>query len=357
MKLKLSAILQWFDSHKKIWLIAIGASVLLLVSWSIYIALRVDDAVIRTNPSSTVDENMPAIEFETSPLTGLDVSPEAARRPVLGMMISNSTEARPQSGLHKAGVVYEAIAEGGITRYLALFQDELPELLGPVRSVRPYFVDWVAPFDAYFGHVGGSVQGRADAAALGDRDVDQFANGQYYFRSTDRFAPHNVYTTSEMIEKMMSDRGNEQSEFSGFERTDEESPLETITARTITVNVSSGLYEVGYTYNKDTNSYSRRLGGSAHRDRETLTQMTPKNVAVIKVPTSFIANDRLGMDTTGTGDAWVFRDGGVIKGTWAKASDSDQLTFKKKNGDVAKLNPGSTWITVIPTTQDVTYKP
>ena len=355
MKLKLAAALQWFETHKKVWIIVIGVSVLFLVSWLIYLALRSDDAVVRTDPTS-MDGASGELDFENSPLTGLAVSPEAAKRPVLGMMISNSTEARPQSGLHKAGVVFEAIAEGGITRYLALFQDELPELLGPVRSVRPYYVDWVTAFDSYFGHVGGSVQGRKDAAKLGNKDVDQFVNSQYYYRSTDRVAPHNVYTTDKLLNKMFKNRGDDPSEFTGFERKGEE-PLEEPTARQIKINVSSDSYNVGYTYNKQTNSYRRQLGGSAHRDRETKEQISPKNVIAIKVPLRGIANNRLEMDTIGSGTAWIFRDGGVVKGKWTKEADDEQIFFTDSDGNTVALNAGSTWITVIPPSQSVTYKP
>ena len=225
-----------------------------------------------------------------------------------------------------------------------------------MRSARPYFVDWVEGFDAYYGHVGGSEAGKNRARSLGDRDVDQFVNSSYYYRSTDRFAPHNVYTTNELLQEMMDDRGNVESDFKGFPRK-EEAAAETPQARDITVNVSSGLYEVGYTYDSKTNSYLRRLGGTAHRDRETLEQINPKNVVVIKVATSFLANNRLGMTTVGSGDAWIFTDGNVTKGTWSKTARVNQIEFKTNGGASINLNPGSTWITAIPTTQSVDYKP
>ncbi|MDX1765902.1 MAG: DUF3048 domain-containing protein [Candidatus Saccharimonadales bacterium] len=355
MKLKLVPNLKWFEEHRKVWISVILGTALILVGWLIYVSVRVDDAIVRTNPSSSFNETNPAIEFEESPLTGVQVSPSAAERPVIGMMISNSTAARPQSGLHKAGVVYEAIAEGGITRYLAFFQDELPTLLGPVRSVRPYFVDWVEPFDAYFGHVGGSVQGRADAAKLGNKDVDQFSNGQYYYRSTDRFAPHNVYTTDELLAQMINDRGDTPSDFDSFPRKDD-APAKNAPARKITIDVSSALYQVSYTWDRESNNYLRSLGGSAHRDRESLTQISPKNVIAIEM-THNVVGERLSLATSGSGNAWIFRDGKVVQGKWSKSSDSAQIVFKDKNGKEIKLNTGSTWITVIPPSQSVTYKP
>lgn len=99
-------------------------------------------------------------EKETGPvrseLTGLETTVDKAKRPITAVMVENSPEARPQSGLKDAGVVFEAVAEGGITRFVALYQEAQPDLIGPVRSIRPYFVEWAAGFDAGLAHVGGS---------------------------------------------------------------------------------------------------------------------------------------------------------------------------------------------------------
>ena len=107
-------------------------------------------------------------------------------------MIENSPDARPQSGLKAAGVVYEAIAEGGITRFMALYQTSKPELIGPVRSLRMYYLDWFAPYSASIAHVGGSLNALTEARSGKYRDLDQFFNSQTYWRASDRYAPHNV---------------------------------------------------------------------------------------------------------------------------------------------------------------------
>lgn len=132
-----------------------------------------------------------------SPLTGRQVDSEAAtKQAVTGIMIENSPDARPQSGIKQAGIVYEAVAEGGITRFLALYQEAKPGLIGPVRSVRMYYVDWVAPYNASVAHIGGSAAALAEVRNGSYRDIDQFFNAPYYWRATDRYAPHNVYTLS-----------------------------------------------------------------------------------------------------------------------------------------------------------------
>jgi hypothetical protein len=128
-----------------------------------------------------------------SPLSGVQVSPDLAKRPVTGIMIENSPDARPQSGLQDAGVVYEAIAEGGITRFLALFQDSRPQYIGPVRSLRPYYIDFGWPYQAAIAHVGGSPDALTQIRSGSYRDLDQFFNSGTYSRINSRVAPHNVY--------------------------------------------------------------------------------------------------------------------------------------------------------------------
>ncbi len=140
-------------------------------------------------------EAPPKPTTEPSRLTGVEVAIELNNRPVSGIMIENSPDARPQSGLKDAGIVFEAIAEGGITRFLALYQESQPDYIGPVRSVRPYYLDFLMPFDAPIAHVGGAPQALSDIRSLGVKDLDQFANSGAYQRITTRYAPHNVYTS------------------------------------------------------------------------------------------------------------------------------------------------------------------
>jgi len=126
----------------------------------------------------------PAAQKYYSPLTGEQVADEAATKQVVtAIMIENSPDARPQSGIKDAGVVYEAIAEGGITRFLTLHQQDKPQLVGPVRSLRIYFLDWLAPYNASVAHVGGSADALAEVRNGSYRDIDQFFNADSYWRS------------------------------------------------------------------------------------------------------------------------------------------------------------------------------
>lgn len=152
-----------------------------------------------------------------SPLTGNEVGDEATtKREVTAIMIENSPDARPQSGLKDSGIVFEAIAEGGITRFLALYQEQQPGLIGPVRSVRPYYIDWAAPFDASIAHIGGSYNA-LQSAQWTIKDIDQFFNAGAYWRASDRYAPHNVYTSFERLNALNEQKGYTSSTFTSFQ--------------------------------------------------------------------------------------------------------------------------------------------
>lgn len=292
-----------------------------------------------------------------SQLTGLEVADEAtSKKQVKGIMIENSPDARPQSGLKDAGVVFEAIAEGGITRFLALYQESKPGLIGPVRSVRPYYVEWLAPFDATVAHVGGS-KNALDTVRNGSfKDVDQFFNPAYYWRATDRYAPHNVYTNSEKQDAMNQAKGFTSSKFTGFTRKDD-APRAKPDATKINIDISYNLFNVSYQYDQPTNSYFRYLAGQKHLDREG-GHILAKVAIVMKVPASLGLEDgyRLQMQTNGSGEVTVFQDGGVTKGTWAKRDRSSQITFTNLSGEPILLNRGPVWISVIAPDKSTTWQ-
>lgn len=284
-----------------------------------------------------------------SPLTGVEVPNESdTKRAVTAIMLENSPDARPQSGLKESGVVYEAIAEGGITRFLALYQQEKPSLVGPVRSLRMYYVDWLAPYDASVAHVGGSAASLREIRNGNYRDIDQFFNPNTYWRATDRWAPHNVYTNFSRIDSLNKQKGYTSSNPKVFARTDTDK-AETPTATRINVTMSSALYNSSYAYNSKTNTYDRSQGGAPHTDREK-GRISPRVVIVMKSPMTLVHEDgwRQQYRTTGTGQATIFQDGTVTQATWHKASRSDQIRFTDDNNKEIKLARGQTWISIVP---------
>ena len=292
------------------------------------------------------------------------------------VMIENSTDARPQSGLEDAGVVYEAIAEGGISRFLVLFQDRKPELVGPVRSVRLHFAQWAQPYNCSLAHVGG-----ADDALLlvrdsssGYRDIDQFFNDSTYWRSSNRRAPHNVYTNFEKIDALNEKKGYTDSQYDGFKRQNTKKAKKAIakkckkdykgdkaaikkcketTINTIYVNLSSAIFNPVYNYDKASNTYKRAFqNGGAHmvvNKNGAQSQIAPDVVVAIEVQTvGRTGTSFSNYKTTGEGKAYIFQNGQVQEATWVRDSNKSELKFVDNKDKTIKLNRGQTWITAYP---------
>ena len=294
---------------------------------------------------------------EASKLTGLQVDPALNKRPVTGIMIENSPDARPQSGLTSAGVVFEAIAEGGITRFLTLFQDSQPDYIGPVRSVRPYYLDWLQGFDAAVAHAGGSNDALAKIKSDGVKDLDQFFNAGAYERVKSRYAPHNLYTSSAKLDALQAAKGFTSSTFDGFTRK-ADAKLATPTAKSIDLSISGFYYNPHFDYDATTNTYKRSMQGKPHIDEKSGKQIAP-NVVIANVMQYRLIDSvgHSGYNTIGSGTSYIFQDGGVTVGTWEKASRKAQIIFKDANGVVLPLNAGQTWISAVNAASSVKYTP
>ncbi|MEK7152476.1 MAG: DUF3048 domain-containing protein, partial [Patescibacteria group bacterium] len=270
---------------KKQWIIIAAAASVLFIGGG----FAVYHLFIKGDPQPKIvtlkKETKPTLPQPTtvaSTLTGLQVDPSINERPVTAVMIENSPDARPQSGLHEAGVAFEAVAEGGITRFLTLFQDTAPDYIGPVRSVRPYYVQWALGFDAAVAHVGGSAEGLA--LVRQNKDLDQFFNPGQYWRVNTRVAPHNMYSNVQLLRDRQTEKGWGKSSFTGFARKAKEAPSATVTARTIDFNISGALYNSHYDYDPASNSYLRSEGGKPHTDERSGQQISPKVVIGLVMP-------------------------------------------------------------------------
>lgn len=297
----------------------------------------------------------PKPKTEASKLTGLQIDPELNKRGVTAVMIENSTDARPQSGLLEAGIVYEAIAEGGITRFMALYQEAQPSYIGPVRSARPYYIDWLLPYNATYAHAGGSAEALQLISSLGIKDMDHGANGSAYTRVDNRFAPHNLYTSMANLDAIRNKKGWGSPDFTSFSRK-ADAPGKVLTATKITLAVSGPTYAVAYDYDAAQNAYKRTLAGLPHTDEKSAKQLEPKVVVALVVPYSIHPDGvHSSYKTIGTGQAYVFQDGIYQEASWSKPTQSAPLELKDAGGRVLSINAGQTWITVVGQAGMVTY--
>lgn len=311
------------------------------------------------------------------------------RRP-LAVMIENSEEARPQSGISRADIVYEALAEGWITRMMAVFYCNTPFeniTVAPVRSARTYFVDWVSEYDALYTHVGGAnmiggneaiTDPRVDALGQIDRygikDMDQFGIGfPDCYRNPDRLdhpvaTEHTMVCFSDNLYKIGEKRGWTNVDkrgtawdknFTKWSFKEDEKEENRGEIKTIKLVFSEGYekYNVSWDFDKVNNVYKRINGGIPHLDLETKEQLTAKNVVVQLTKLVGVVDDlgHLLYVTIGSGKALIFQDGNVTVGTWTKKTRVSRTMYYNSTGQEIKFNKGLTWIEILANEKQVTY--
>jgi len=295
-----------------------------------------------------------------APLTGREVGKPITRRP-LAVIIENTPDARPQSGLFVADFVYELLAEGGIPRFIAVFHSGFPDEIGPVRSARPYFIDVARAFDAVLAHAGGSDEADAILASGDPPHLDGLAaEGRYFWRSTDRRPPHNMYTSPEKLEAYMAARGiastgqPPQFLFSPDGPAAFSSDVRAAESVRITYLGSS---PVTYTYDKDKGLYTRATSGKPDLDRKTNTPIQLANVVVVRAPHTVIdSSGHLRIDLDDVREAWWIAKGEAlpVEARW-EGKGPYRLFFDQR--EVA-LVPGQTWVVVLPLTGcDISFAP
>lgn len=288
------------------------------------------------------------------------------QRAPLAVMVENSPEARPQFGLARADLVYEAVAEGGITRFLAVYWRNEAEKIAYVRSARIYYIQWAAELGAVYVHWGqvedpGPVNVWPVLSRLNLRTLNGYFQGeQVGYRDLSRLAPHNVYTNTNLLWGTAQAQG-----YAGppalepWKFKDDTVPRPTDRAAAA-VDVSFGSpgsdYAVRWEYDASSNSYLRVMGGVPHTDGATGERLTARNVAVqfaVLRPSGVKSYNII--DTVGTGPAVVFQDGVAIDGSWRKDSEAGRTRFYDSAGNEISFNRGTTWIEVVPDGSSVDY--
>lgn len=351
--------MNWHWRLGKKWTIILAAVAIILIGGAATFAYASQPHNTGGTFASRKGNYVPKITTVASNLTGLQVDPSVNARPVTGIMVENSVDARPQSGLDQAGVVFEAIAEGGITRFLALFQDSQPDYIGPVRSARPYYLQWCMGFDCALAHVGGSPEALSDIKAWGVKDLDQFYNSSAYRRVSSRFAPHNVYTSIAKLNEIETNKGFGAANYTPLPRK-ADSPSATPNATAINLAISSGQYNTSFAYDATTNSYKRSEGGAPHMVVNAAgekTQINPKVVVALIMHYGLEAdNHHSQYNVVGSGQAYVFQDGTVTAATWSKSDQKAPIVLTGSDNLPFKLNAGQTWFTAVGAPNLITYQ-
>ena len=299
----------------------------------------------------------PTPELAVDSLTGLLVSPAAARLPVIAMMVDDHRAARPQSGFNSAAIVWQAPAEGGIPRYMLVFHATVPGQVGPVRSAREYFLEWATEWHAMYGHAGGSPQAIQSLRAHGSGgwvwNADEFAWGKYYWRVQFNVAPHNLYTDGTHLEALATHLGVAPAPAAPVWTFAPDRPVE---VRPIggTITATYPYETVTFKYDWRTNTYRRYIDGSktAQVDGADKAVVAPKNVVILRMAFGPL-NDghpnkhRLEAADVGHGTAWIATNGRTIKGTWRKASVTAPTLLYDPNGKPVVLTAGQTFVEVL----------
>lgn len=385
--------------NKKFFLVIAFSIVLYLgsagVSYSVFKKSSTSSTIVSpTSPQQTggfkIDTSAP--KTEACPLNGAKFTKAEKgiweqRRP-LGVMIENHADSRPQSGLSKADIVYEAVAEGGITRFLSIFYcGAVAEdmVVGPVRSARTYYLDFVSEYGDYplYAHVGGAnVPGPANALGqIGDygwlrmgNDMNQFSLGfPTYWRDYERVGhevatEHTMYSSTEKLWDVAKSRdltnvdssGNKwDKNFRSWKFKDDAQLSDRGSVEKVSFEFWQNQpgYGVSWEYNKENNVYSRFNGGQPHVDLDNNEQIKAKSIVILSMKEKGPIDDLKHMlyTTTGEGKMWLFQDGQVAEGTWKKSKRQERTIFQDAKGKEISLNKGPIWIEILPASQKVSY--
>lgn len=302
------------------------------------------------DPSEPSEPPEPPVVLPLSPLTG---KPMAEGGSPVVVTVDNNEGARLQSGLARADIVYEILAEGGITRFLALYHSQSPSVIGPIRSARTYFALLAKEWGAIFGHCGGDNAGLSLIRELGIPDANEFGRGDLFWRDSRRVPPHNLYSSvAKLRELLLSPLPDPEPRYE-FQDWSEE-PV-------FGIKIDYGRRYV-VEYHKTEEGYTRHVtdGSSTYmqKDLDTDETILASNILVQWAASKVLDSEgRLAIDLIGEGQAVCLVGGRFIEGTWKKPSKDEPTLFYDGDGSLIKLTPGQTWIQIVPTSATATELP
>ncbi|MCL2616659.1 MAG: DUF3048 domain-containing protein [Defluviitaleaceae bacterium] len=311
-------------------------------------------------PTPTPEPTPTPVPLPTSPpnmgvsnLTGEYIYIGATGRRPVAIVIDNIRRALPQSGLAQADILYEVLAEGGVTRLMAIFKDFDTDRIGPVRSARSYFIDFAVDHDAIFIHHGGSPQSLADLRSMNIDRLDGMAEAQVFWRDRSRPMEHSSFTGAERIWARINDRDMRQQlstthegPFGFFPAPS--SPRESKPAEEFEIRFTQG-YTTRMAFNAETGLYAMYTSSGPRIDEEIGEQLTFSNIIVQNTQVRMIPGDDAGrrdVATVGQGTGYLFTNGRVAPIRWAKPSRAQPTRWYNDQGLQLNLNQGRTYIAV-----------
>lgn len=297
-----------------------------------------------------------------APLTGMPVEQQVTTRPI-GVMINNLKPARPQSGMTQADTVWEFLAEGGITRFIAIFQSkEFTDPIGPIRSIRPYFIKTMEFYGAVIVHAGASNDAFAILQRQHKEHLDEITNaGAYFYRDKSRKAPHNVYSTLEKLRAGAEKRkypNTANVPLIAFDSQPSELAAASASAQQVEIKFMLSDYKVSYTYDSAQGVYARFINGERHYDKNNDQQLTATNLVVLSAKHDIKDSvGRLVIDLDSGGEAVLIQSGKAIPCRWER-KEGDVIRLMKDGKELPFL-PGVTYYHVVPSSsaldKHVTY--
>jgi len=289
---------------------------------------------------------------------------DPSRYPI-AVMIDNSPEARPHhAGMSEAAVVYEALVEGGATRFMALFSGAPDvERVGPIRSARPYFVETVAGWSGFYWHGGGSPEGLALIPKTDITDLNEISGlgVLYFWRDNDISRPHNLFTSGNLMSLGLDDfdlTSLPEEKLQWQWNLDPE--IDGDPAKHIYIDFSEGvLFDASFDYDPDTKTYMRSMGGMVHNDANTGEQLAPRSIIVQHVPAEGYypsGYGRIIIDMAGEGDATLFANGVARDIRWKKKDVNSQTEWLDSEGSSVVLPIGQVWVDILPGDRVASYE-
>jgi hypothetical protein len=268
------------------------------------------------------------------------------------VLIDNNSDARPQSGLDAADVVYEAPTEGGIPRLMALYlRDTQVERIGPVRSARQYFVYLAAEYHVALAHISGSPQGLAALDETGLPRLDEARGDGGFTRDPSRQAPHDAYVSTQAVRSELARAGTRVSattaglSFGAFRPGPQP-------ATRLRIGYGAGRFSAQYDYDGGARAYQRSQDDQPHTDAPSGRRYAPRSVIVQQVTVQPIPNDdagRVDLGLVGTGRGLLVAEGTQVPLQWAKGNLSEATRFSRTDGMPFSVPEGQVWIELVPT--------